>query len=63
MEEKQYVIFRLGNEEYGLDIMTVQEIIIPTPVTRLPNTPPYFTGVFNLRACYPPDRFKETLFS
>lgn len=49
MEEKQYVIFRLGNEEYGLDIMTVQEIIIPTPVTKLPNTPPYFTGVFNLR--------------
>jgi len=49
MSEKQYVVFKLGNEEYGLDIMSVQEIIVPTPLTKLPNTPPYFLGVFNLR--------------
>jgi len=49
MDEKQYVVFRLGNEEYGIEIMTVQEIIVPAPLTKLPNTPPYFSGVFNLR--------------
>lgn len=49
MSEKQYVVFKLGNEEYGLDIMSVQEIIVPIPLTKLPNTPPYFLGVFNLR--------------
>lgn len=49
MDEKQYVVFRLGQEEYGLEIMNVQEIIIPTQLTKLPNTPPYFVGVFNLR--------------
>jgi len=39
----------MGQEEYGIDIMSVQEIIVPTPVTKIPNTPPYFLGVFNLR--------------
>lgn len=49
MEEKQYVVFRLGKEEYGIEIMNVQEIIVPTKLTKLPNTLPYFIGVFNLR--------------
>jgi len=49
MEEKQYVVFRLGKEEYGIEIMNVQEIIVPTQLTKLPNTSPYFIGVFNLR--------------
>lgn len=48
-EEKQYVVFSLAGEEYGIDIVTVQEIIVPTKLTKLPNMPPYFLGVFNLR--------------
>lgn len=49
MEEKQYVVFGLDGQEYCVDIITVQEIIVPTKVTKLPNTPPYVLGVFNLR--------------
>ena len=49
MEEKQYVVFKLGKEEYGIEIVNVQEIIVPTPLTKLPNMSPYFLGVFNLR--------------
>lgn len=49
VEEKQYVVFSLAGEEYGIDIVTVQEIIVPTKLTKLPNMPPYFLGVFNLR--------------
>lgn len=49
MAEQQYVVFKLADEEYGIDIMTVQEIIVPTSLTKIPNMPPYFTGVFNLR--------------
>ncbi|MCR4442690.1 MAG: chemotaxis protein CheW [Peptococcaceae bacterium] len=49
MEEKQYVIFGLGDQEFGIDIMSVQEIIRPLKTTKLPNSPPHVLGVFNLR--------------
>lgn len=49
MEEKQYVVFGLDNQEYCIDIITVQEIIVPTKITKLPDTPSYVLGVFNLR--------------
>lgn len=49
MEEIQIVAFRLNNEEYGVNILNVQEIIRPTEITRVPKAPEYLTGVINLR--------------
>lgn len=49
MEEKQYVVFGLEGQEYCVDIITVQEIILPIKVTKLPNMPSHVLGVFNLR--------------
>ena len=48
-EEMQYVVFSLGNEEYAVEILSVQEIIRPTEITRVPKAPPFVTGVSNLR--------------
>ncbi|MBX7256320.1 MAG: chemotaxis protein CheW [Candidatus Hydrogenedentes bacterium] len=45
----KYLTFTLGEETYGLEILTVQEIIGILPVTHVPNTPAYVRGVINLR--------------
>jgi purine-binding chemotaxis protein CheW len=45
----QYLTFALGEEEYGVDILKVQEIKGYTPATPVPNTPGYIKGVMNLR--------------
>ena len=45
----QYLTFRLGDEEYGLDILKVQEIRSYAAITPLPNAPPAVKGVMNLR--------------
>ncbi len=45
----KYLTFFLGNEEYGLKILTVHEIIGMMPVTRVPRTPDFIRGVVNLR--------------
>jgi purine-binding chemotaxis protein CheW len=45
----QYLTFRLGDEEYGIEILKVQEIKGYTAVTPIPNTPAYMKGVMNLR--------------
>ena len=45
----QIVTFFLGQEEFGVDILLVQEIIRPAPVTEVPNTPRFVEGVINLR--------------
>lgn len=46
---QQFLTFRVGSEEYGVDIMTVREIKGWTETTRLPNSPPFIRGVINLR--------------
>ncbi len=48
-ETAQIVTFRVGNEEYGLDINTITEAIRPLPITPLPHMPPFVEGVINLR--------------
>lgn len=45
----QVVSFRLGDEEYGVDIMTVQEIILFGCITQVPEVPEHVLGVINLR--------------
>jgi purine-binding chemotaxis protein CheW len=49
-DDAQVVIFRLGSEEFGVPIMSVQEIVrVPEALTRVPKTPPWVEGVINLR--------------
>lgn len=45
----QLVGFIIGEEEYAVPILTIQEIIKPIEWTRVPQTPKYVMGVFNLR--------------
>jgi purine-binding chemotaxis protein CheW len=45
----QLVTFRLDNEEFGVDILKVQEINKMVDITRIPNAPPFVEGVINLR--------------
>jgi purine-binding chemotaxis protein CheW len=45
----QLVSFSLDQEEYGVDVLKVREIIRMPIVTRVPNTPYYVEGVINLR--------------
>ena len=47
--ERQLVTFHLGNDEFGVDIMHVREIIRLTEVTHIPQAPNYVEGVCNLR--------------
>jgi purine-binding chemotaxis protein CheW len=50
----QFLSFTLGNEEYGVDILSVQEIRSWEPVSRIPNVPDYEKGVVNLRGAIVP---------
>jgi len=49
-DEEQFVVFRLMNEEYGVPIDSVQEIVrVPEALIRVPKTPAFIEGVINLR--------------
>lgn len=50
----QFLSFTLGDEEYGVDILRVQEIRSWEPVSRIPNVPHYEKGVVNLRGAIVP---------
>lgn len=45
----QIVVFKLGQEEYGLHIDDIKEVVITPNITRMPQTPPYIKGVANIR--------------
>lgn len=49
MSERQYVIFKLGREEYGVDIMHVKEISEYIECTKVPNSPEFIEGIINYR--------------
>lgn len=48
-EQLQLLTFRLGGEEYALNIMDIKEIIRPKETTEVPKTPDYILGIFSLR--------------
>lgn len=48
-ELKQYIIVKLGSEQYGIDIQYVDNIVRMQRVTRVPKAQPYFKGVINIR--------------
>jgi purine-binding chemotaxis protein CheW len=47
--ERQVVVFNLGEEEFGVNISEVREIIRMEQITKIPNSSPYILGVINLR--------------
>lgn len=48
-KEGKYLTFSLANEDYGIAILKVREIIGMMPITAVPRTPEYIKGVINLR--------------
>jgi purine-binding chemotaxis protein CheW len=54
MSTVQLCVFRAGDEELVVDIMRVQEIIPPLPVTKVPAAPQGIEGVVNLRGSIVP---------
>lgn len=50
----KYVVFFLGDEEFGVPILSVREIIAMAPITHLPQAPAYVRGVINLRGTVVP---------
>lgn len=47
--ERQLITFHLGNDEFGVDIQNVKEIVRVPEITKVPNAPDYIEGVCNLR--------------
>lgn len=54
MAIREFLAFKLGDEEYGMDILRVQEIRSYEPPTRMANTPAFIKGVINLRGVIVP---------
>jgi purine-binding chemotaxis protein CheW len=48
-KEGKYLTFSLANEEYGIGILKIKEIIGMMPITTVPQTPEFVKGVINLR--------------
>ena len=53
-DEQQYLTFIMSGEEYGVDILAVQEIRGWEEPTLIPNAPSYIRGVINLRGTIVP---------
>jgi purine-binding chemotaxis protein CheW len=51
---QEFLVFTLGDEEYGIDILTVQEIRGYDAVTKIANAPEFIKGVINLRGAIVP---------
>lgn len=55
MADEQFIVFRLGDQEYGLPIASVDEIArLPERLTRMPKAPSFVDGVMNLRGAVVP---------
>lgn len=53
-DAREYLTFTLGEEEYGIDILNVQEIRGYDTVTRIANSPAFIKGVINMRGVIVP---------
>lgn len=49
VESKQYIVVKIDNEQYGIDISFVDNIVRMQRITRVPKAQDYFEGVINLR--------------
>jgi purine-binding chemotaxis protein CheW len=52
--DRQFISFAIGNDQYGVDIMSVREIKGWSEITHLPKQPDYMRGVLNLRGAMVP---------
>ena len=52
--KKQYIVVRIGSEQYGIDISYVDNIVRMQHITRVPKVAPYLKGVINLRGIVVP---------
>src|ERR1700733_14288742 len=66
----KYLTFKLGKEEFGIQVLRVREIMGVQDITAVPGTPPHLKGVINLRGKIIPVvdlrirfRFQEALFT
>ena len=48
-DAKQYIVVKLDNEQYGIDISLIDNIVRMQQITRVPMAQPFFSGVINLR--------------
>ena len=48
-EKRQYIVVKIGSEQYGLDISDVDNIVRMQKITRVPKSPAHYRGVINLR--------------
>lgn len=48
-DTKQFIVAYLNNDQYGIDIKYIDNIIVMQNITRVPKSQPYFKGVINLR--------------
>ncbi len=48
-ESTQYIVIKIGEEQYGIDIKYIENIVRMQKITRVPKVQPYFKGVINLR--------------
>ncbi len=48
-ETIQFIVIRLGDEQYGIDIRSIENIVRMQPITRIPKMPAYLKGVINMR--------------
>lgn len=48
-DTKQFIVVKLGGEQYGIDIRYVDNIVRLQKITRVPKIQPYFKGIINLR--------------
>jgi purine-binding chemotaxis protein CheW len=53
-ETKQYLTFSLEEEFYAIDVGNVQEVLELSPITKIPKTPDYMSGVINVRGSVVP---------
>jgi len=53
-DTRQYLTFKLGEEVFALEVTNVREILEFIPVTKVPRTPDFMTGVINLRGSVVP---------
>jgi purine-binding chemotaxis protein CheW len=48
-DQVHLVVFKLGNEEYGIKIEQVKEVTVTPEIAKMPKTPPFIKGVANIR--------------
>lgn len=49
VESKQFIVAYMNNDQYGIDIKYIDNIIVMQSITRIPKSQSYFKGVINLR--------------